>query len=406
MELSFYLMNFKPFHSLIAFWVAFSTAGFGQENRGDAKHVIYLNMVGGMSQFETFDPKPDLDGLSGPYEAIESSIPDCRISSLLPKTAKVLDRCVVFRNVESGFTHVTEDAQHFRLTGYQRRTTISHPGIGAWLSMQVPNAGPYFRISGSLYTGSGFFPNHICEPIVIPNPNMAAKFKGAPERWTARSRMLSLLNSEALEPREKSSTAARFFSTELATDAMAWEDEPVELQADYGDHDFGKGCLLARRLVEKADALFVEVALPGWDKESTVFMEETRKLCGQLDDGFSSLILDLEKRNLLDSTLVVIATDVGRWKIKDTQRQFSLRHSCAVMAGGGLSKGKVIGNTSDKAIALEEGRVSAKTFNGIIAAAMGVDPFKTAFSPNGRPFTIANQREAGKGLPEVFKKLE
>ncbi len=380
---------------------ASATTAYSQQVR--AKCVIYLNMQGGMSQLETFDPKPDRKALSGPTEAISTKIPNCRISSWLPKTAKILDRCLVLRNVETAGTHVIRDAQYFRLTGYYRRVTITHPDIGAWVKFMLPDSGPYFRINSDSYTGSGFFPSRNCEPIFITSPQLAVEFETDPEIWKARHNLLSQINAvEKPHAEEKSTVVTTFLSSKNAAEALAWDLEPDEVRERYGDHDFGKSCLLARRLREKANPVFIEVGLPGWDSAEQDYFENTERLCRQLDDGYSALIQDLEERNLLDSTLVVIATDFGRWVPEDERRRFSVSHSCAVLAGGGIQGGVVLGATKNNSGA-EGDRVSARMLNAIIARALGIDPYKTEYSPDQRPFTIGNSREAEEGFARFFK---
>ena len=170
--------------------------------------------------------------------------------------------------------------------------------------------------------------------------------------------------------------------------------EPQELRDQYGDNNFGQGCLLARRLVEN-NVRFVEVVYGGWDMHNDVFgnMEEKGTV---LDNGLSTLLMDLERRGLLKETMVVVASEFGRTpevKAGRVGRDHHPSSFSALLAGGGIKEGYVHGKSDKRAHYVEENGVGMDDLNATIAWAMGIDIHKIRYSPSGRPFKIARDGE-------------
>ena len=161
----------------------------------------------------------------------------------------------------------------------------------------------------------------------------------------------------------------------------------------YGSSNFGQGCLLARRLVEH-HVRFVEVTLGGWDTHYDNFTSVESR-AGVLDAGFAALVTDLERRGLLDSTLVCIGTEFGRTPEIVTEHQDGRDHFpkafSAVMAGGGIKGGQKYGRTDGSAKNVVENKVTPQNFNATIAYALGLPGDRVVTSPSGRPFWIANK---------------
>jgi len=370
---------------------------------GTAKRVIFLNMQGGMSPWESFDPKEG-NGPAGIITSLDSNI---SISEWFPKTAGLLPHCLILRNVGGVPSHVAEHTQHARLTGFTKRATIDHPDIGAWIKYLLPRSGPYVNISSQTFTGAGFLPPENCGPVIFPTPHHALSLDGSPGDWQSREELqTTLIRLSPVIHRQSNGDlpATRLFASEKGRETLQWDSEPAETKQRYGDHDFGKGCLLARRLAEKEDAVFIEVALAGWDAKGPDYFPRTKELSSQLDDGFSALVTDLIERKMLESTLIVIATDYGRRASIEDQnfREFSADRSCAIMAGGGVKGGTVYGETAEKNGRPLSGNVSARQFNALIARALSLDPFETVYSPDRRPFTIGDRREDSAPYQAVF----
>ncbi|MAS91745.1 MAG: hypothetical protein CMO55_01000 [Verrucomicrobiales bacterium] len=363
---------------------------------GTANHVIFLNMKGGMSQYETFNFHEDAyKGISDPPKSIPTSIEGLSICEWLPKTAALMDKCMLFRTVAGPPSHGDNVEQYSLHTGYTPRLTFRHPYIGSWCALQSEGQLPYYRLNGGCEKGSAFFPEHLAKPIVISNPNEAIDTMSRAKTWNRNSHLLGILNGQP-------SVMTRLFSDPEALECLNLAEEPDESRSLYGDHDFGKACLLARRLVENDKASFVEVALDGWDEDGENYLPAVKNLFGQLDDGFSALITDLDTRDLLDETLVVIRTDLGRHAyFHNGKRRLTTYFSPAVVAGGGIIPGKIIGETGKLGQNPVRPLISVKQFNGIIGRALRIDIHKNAYSPNGRPVTIGDSRD--RLSTEVFR---
>ncbi|RYD17343.1 MAG: DUF1501 domain-containing protein, partial [Verrucomicrobiaceae bacterium] len=164
----------------------------------------------------------------------------------------------------------------------------------------------------------------------------------------------------------------------------------------YGEGSFAQGCLLARRLVQNG-VKFVEVQLGGWDTHYDNFAAVEGR-CKQFDQAYAALITDLEKNGLLESTLVVVATEFGRTPEIVTEHSDGRDHhpgafSC-VLAGGGIKGGMIHGATDGSGGKVKEGQVSVQDFNATIAYALGLPYDMVLMSPTKRPFKIAD-----KGMP-------
>ena len=168
------------------------------------------------------------------------------------------------------------------------------------------------------------------------------------------------------------------------------QDEPDSMKEHYGDSKFGKGCLLARRLVEHG-VRFVEVSMGGWDMHGSIFDNLPEKMA-DLDHVLAALLQDLELRGMLDETLVVLATEFGR--SPDVNQQAGRNHfpksfSC-ILAGGGIQGGQVYGKTDKDGKNIVDKKVSVPDFNATIAYAMGLPYNEIVYSPSKRPFTVAD----------------
>jgi uncharacterized protein (DUF1501 family) len=189
-----------------------------------------------------------------------------------------------------------------------------------------------------------------------------------------------------------------------AARAFDLDAEPAQLRDAYGRNRFGQGCLLARRLVERG-VPFVEVSLGGnngigWDTHQNNF-ETVRELSLVLDAGWAALMDDLKQRGLLDSTLIVWMGEFGRTpKINgDKGRDHFPTAWSAVLGGGGIKGGQVVGKTSAGGEAVEQRPVSVPDLLATVCRALGIDPTKANPSNVGRPISIVDR--AGKPLEDL-----
>jgi len=174
--------------------------------------------------------------------------------------------------------------------------------------------------------------------------------------------------------------------------------EPESMHELYGEDSFGQGCLLARRLVEHG-VRFVEVTLGGWDTHNDNFVRVAER-CATLDEALGALLPDLERRGLLQDTMVVLTSEFGRTpKINSNNgRDHYPKAFSSVLWGGGVKGGQVYGKT-DKGIEVTENKVAVPDFNATIAYGLGLPLDTVIYSPSKRPFTVADK---GQPLTAIF----
>jgi uncharacterized protein (DUF1501 family) len=175
--------------------------------------------------------------------------------------------------------------------------------------------------------------------------------------------------------------------------------EPEAIKERYGKNPFGQGCLLARRLLEHGVS-FVEVNMGGWDTHNSNFVNVPEK-AGVLDAALSTLLGDLERRGLLDDTLVVLATEFGRTPEINTNegRDHHPQAFTCLLAGGGIKGGTLYGKTDERGAKILENPVTVTDFNATIGYALGLPLDQVLYSPSMRPFTLADK---GKPVVELF----
>jgi uncharacterized protein (DUF1501 family) len=173
-------------------------------------------------------------------------------------------------------------------------------------------------------------------------------------------------------------------------EAFDLDAEPEATRAAYGDTDFGRGCLMARRLVESG-VKFVEVVLDGWDTHQNNF-ERTRKLMETLDPAMATLVGDLDQRKLLDRTLVVWMGEFGRTPriSADEGRDHHPQAWSAVLAGGGVKRGIVHGQTDADGERVVRDPILVPDLFATLASLLGLDPDKSVTTPLGRPVAVTD----------------
>lgn len=375
-----------------------------------AKNVIFLYMSGGMTHIDTFDPKPENSDVMGETTAIDTSADGIQLGNWLPETAKQMHNASLIRTLQSN-QGAHAQANYLLHTSYQRRGTIVHPTMGAWISKERYKLNSSLpsnvRINGgSDVLGAGYLEKKH-GPLPLGNPNAgiqnvkSAKYVEQ-SMYNKRNDIANKFNKNFLDdfPQKQVRAYTDLYddairlmkSTDLEAFDLTKEDETT--RSMYGDNNFGQGCLLARRLVETG-VRYVEVQLGGWDMHNDVFGNmETRG--ATLDFGLSALLKDLNRRGLLSETMVVVATEFGRTPEVKAGRVGRDHHPSAfsaLVAGGGIKQGYVHGKSDKRGHYVDEDPVKMEDLNATIAWAMGMDINKTIYSPSGRPFKIANAGE-------------
>jgi len=369
---------------------------------GKAKSVIWLMLSGGLSHIDSLDPKTGKS--KGPAKAINTAA-DFQVTNFFPKFATVADRVCLIRSMEAKIG-VHKPAKYFMRTAYEPRGTILHPNLGAWgshyLGRSSKNLPSSVCINRRSDQANGFFPSSYA-PLAIADPDKGINDVKSIGGRSAATKRLELLNNLDAGFRRKFNDKGvnsynGFYDDALALmkskDLKAFDlsEEPTKQRAAYGDNSFGQGCLLARRLVDSG-VRFVEVTHDGWDHHKAL-ADEMGEVAPVFDQAYATLIKDLEQRGMLDSTLVVVATEFGRKPNFDGDGR-SHHPVCfsTVLAGGGAKAGFVYGKSDDAGYYVDDNPVSIGAFHASIAFATGMKIEKPAMSPSGRPMTVGDGEE-------------
>ncbi len=369
-----------------------------------ARSCIVLWMNGGPSHVDTFDPKPGTK-VGGPFKAINTKISGTQISEHLPLLAEQMDKIALLRGVSSKEgSH--ERAQQLGHTGHIPNPTVDAPSLGAWVTKHGKKpalAIPSFVSLAGTSRGGGFFGTSY-DPFVVQTPgalpdDLAPARPLADARAQSRKALLDAMEQDFERSVSDPKVAARRALYQKARDMMSASamkafdvsEEPAETVAAYGDSGFGRGCLVARRLVE-VGVPFVEVTLDGWDTHANNF-ERTQKLMSTLDPAFSRLLVDLSQRGLLASTLVVCMGEFGRTPriSSDEGRDHHPSAFSVAMAGASLRGGTVLGQTDAEGNKVVSGGVGVPDVIATVASVMGVAPTTSETTPAGRPITVSEK---------------
>ena len=435
--------------------------------RPTADACILLWMGGGMAAPDTFDPKKYVPFEVGvPVREIESTFPaidtvvdNIKITKGLENIATIMDRATLIRS------HVLPDLgsilhsrhQYHWHTGYVPPQTVACPHLGAWMARVLgpnnPVMPPFITIGQRLegvgeseelkaFTTAGFFGSEY-GPMVLPYPDQAAQSvrppKGMePGRFENRQRLYQKLLDKSPQKERMSDFQQQSFLRSLdgahrllsSKDRAAFdlELEPKDSAESYGTSQFGRGCLLARRLVE-AGARFVEVTTEyvpflNWDTHANGH-ETLVRMKQEIDAPITRLILDLEARGLLDRTLVILASEFSRDMIMEgkpgssandqtsfpVEKLAEMKHygqhrhftggASVLMFGGGMNRGLLYGASAvERPFVAITNPVSVMDLHATILTAMGISP-KTTFEIEGRPF-YPTEDGLGKPVTDLF----
>lgn len=378
-------------------------ASGGEKREGPCKRVIFLFMEGGPSQLETFDPKPGQPH-AAPWKALKTEVPGFTVVEHLPKIASLAGDLCLIRSMRSG----SVDHQHARYlmhTGWDSNPTMIRPGMGSIVSHQMGQADfdlPNFvKIGGGPFSAGYLGAEH--NPFVIARAgadiaNLDYGMGNNKERADRRGAIMRKLNDrfaeehgeEAVRAREAAMEKARRLMDSPLRKTFDLADEPESVTKAYGDGDFAKGCILARRLIE-VGVPAVEVNLGGWDTHDDAFNKNLVN-CQTLDQPYHALITDLRQRGLLESTLVVWMGEFGRApQLSNTQgRGHWSKNFCCLLAGGGVKTGQVVGETSETGEELASDPIAPHDLYATFGKLMGWDVEKK-FLAGERPAYLVNK---------------
>ncbi len=350
--------------------------------QGQHKRVLQVYLQGGVSQLESWDPKPGTE-YGGPFRAIPTSVPGMHISELLPYTAQRMHLLSIVRSINLK----TNDHRQGRLFMEKGRRAGEFPYVGSIASKYLAPVNSelpgYIHISTrglSDSTAAFLGAQHAQLKFegVKPPQNLGVP-KGLDE--TADARRIQLrqqFNNQFRIGRSKSKTESFDASFQQAAKLMGrksfFEKPPTQRDLDrYGKHDFGRNCLLARALLEN-DATCVKVTHHGYDSHAENFNFHLEQL-GEFDKTFSMLLDDLHESGLLESTLVMVYSEFGRTpKINVRYGRDHWGAAWSIALGGcGIQPGAIVGKTNEKGTAVADREVDAGHLFHTYLQALGID---------------------------------
>ena len=386
--------------------------------------VIFLELAGGPTQFETYDPKPDAPSeIRGPLGVVRTNVPGVIFSELMAEQAKVMDKLAIIRSIHhDSSSHDT--SSHLTQTGYYKKgrkgSDNSMPSIGSITARtrgaNTPGMPAYVAIPSVMRNGEAAHLGQACLPFETggdPNAKGFAVRNLSPsdgltvERLSDRRSLLSSLDArrrwadseraaEAID--EHVSRAFDLVTGDRARKAFDIEREGDKTRDRYGRNSVGQSMLLARRLVE-AGVTFVTVRVTGWDDHAKI-ADKMRGKGPAYDRGTAALVSDLHERGLDRDVMVVAMGEFGRTpKINgNAGRDHWGRVMSVLMAGGGLKVGQVVGASNRKGEVPAEKPYRPEHVLATVYRHLAIDPSTTFTDLTGRPRYVLERGDVIKEL--------
>ncbi len=384
--------------------------------QGKADACIYIWLGGGAGHIDTFDPKRRSKGQDDPgsyYDSIATAARDIRLCEHLPGVAARMDRCALLRTVSHDINSQHGAASNLMHTGRKPSGTIIYPSVGSIVSQELGSKSddvPAYVVMG--------YPNIMRDPGFLGAKNgyvYLTQIETGPtglnpapdvtdDRQKRREILLGRLRADYLARndndvivRAKAEVSEQGFrmAGPQFMNVFDLENEPSSLREAYKSQ-FGQRCLLARRLVG-AGVRFVEVSFnlnflngTGWDVHQDGIVKQ-HLLIQDLDHAIATLIDDLERNNLFDRTMIVVATEFGRPAEFDAQggRGHQSGAFSTLFAGGGIRGGQAIGETDEIGLEIVGRQITVPDYFATLFGAMGIDPAKNLYA-SSRPVPITD----------------
>jgi hypothetical protein len=385
-----------------------------------ATSLIHIFLPGGMAHQESFDPKPYAPvEYRGELSPIPTKIPGEFFCQTLPKTAEIADRLTIIRSMSHGEA-AHERGTHNMFTGYRPSPALIFPSMGSVVSHEYGprnNMPPYVCIPNqpNEFAGTGYLSSSFA-PFSLGADPASGGFKvrdlSLPDgvddnRFNRRRTALQAVN-DYFEAKEKSDAlgamdtfydrAYSLISSQQAREAFNIDAEPAEVRDAYGRNEAGQRMLMARRLVA-AGVRFVSLTYGGWDMHTGIAGGMTGQMPA-FDQAYSTLITDLERQGLLDSTLVMVSSEFGRTpKINATAgRDHWPKVFSVALAGGGIKRGSIFGSSNAVASEPEKDEIDPSDLATTLYYLMGIIADKELMAPGDRPIEIVDGGKVRKGL--------
>lgn len=395
--------------------------------------VILFWMWGGPSHFETFDPKPEApDGIRGPFRAVRTNVPGIQICELFPRIARQADRFALVRSLHHALpnhndgsidvltgktparpdptsTNVSEHPDFGMIAAELRQRNRSMPGY-----VGVPRVPFMVRPNYLGLSARGFDAGDPSTAVYAP-PNLALNRELTPDRLTARQSLKTSFDAFRRQLDESDTLHDKAFDILTSPDVARAFDlnrEDPRLRDRYGRHLWGQSCLLARRLVEAGTVVVTVDALApkigneryfSWDDHINPMTkwdlgDAMRYRAPFMDTAIAALIEDLHDRGLDRRVMVVCVGEFGRTPrvVRDAGtgvigRDHWPQAFCALVAGGGVRGGQVIGSTNSRGEYPKERPLTPQDLLATLYRHLGIDPRHEFQDAVGRPIpTLAD----------------
>lgn len=414
---------------------------------GRARSVIFVYLSGGLSQLDSWDPKPEApDTVRSVFAPIATRVPGTYVCEHLPRLAQLADRYTLLRSLSHDDTD-HGSATYLTLTGrfHARKSSnpppspLDQPTHGAVLTRVRPTE--RFPATAATLNGPALVPmlpaagqfagflGPRYEPLVVPEPGGPQPLAGLDpldelpvvrmrERLSLKQELDRARHDWEAEPRLIEAShwyrqAIELLASDTARAAFDLSREPAAVRARYGEHRQGRACLLARRLVEAGVPLVTVIWSPsnrgqderpdetdayGWDTHNDIFTALRDRLFPRFDQSLSALLEDLDARGLLDSTLVVAVGEFGRAPTIALEQNFAgsspgRKHWAnaysALFAGAGVARGAVVGATDRLGGSPVTRRYNPTDLAATLYWALGLDPAIHFTDDLGRTFPLA-----------------
>ena len=401
----------------------------GRKIEPKAQAVIHIYLQGGFAQTDSWDPKPDAPAeYRGILTPIKTRLPGVYFSNHMEKTAEVADKLTIVRSI----THTEVDharGEHNMMTGYRPSPALVYPSIASVVSHELgpqKDMPPYIALPnvGSQYMGSGYLSN-AHGPFALgadpARPGFSVRDLSLPrgvseDRFARRREWRSLVSDHfaQMEKEDALDTLDSFYqraygmlSNKRVQEAFSLKSEPEKIKTLYGISSSGGAAyrttggarfIMARRLIE-AGARFVSVTFGSWDTHAFHYNGIEYQMPA-LDRALAGLLIDLDQRGLLDSTLVIVNSEFGRTpKINaGGGRDHWPRVFSILLAGGGIKRGQVYGASDGLAAEPTRDALSVEDYAHTLYHLLGIDASKDLMSPGNRPQPIVLNGKVVKGL--------
>jgi hypothetical protein len=376
-----------------------------EEVKKKNKQVLFVWLDGGMSQLESWDPKPNTQ-FGGPYRAIPTSVPGIQISELLPRSAQQMHHLAIIRSL------CTQDNSHSAGVGRIQRGDpkdrgVTYPYFGSAVAKLLgpgdSGLPPYVWIK----PGSGGF-KHQDAGFLGPKYGALAFGDGQPpdnltlhesvseQADDARNRLRQAANRRYAARRRKQVTEANSYVYDVARTLMKRQDlfdssqfDPKDVER-YGTHEIGRHMLQARKMLE-AGVTFVKVNSYGWDTHGDNFNGHA-SLVPRFDQAFAAIVEDLAERGMLDHVLVIAMSEFGRTPRINGHigRDHWPEAWSLAMSGPGVQRGVVVGETNDKGTFVKSDEHDIGHMFHTWFRVLGIDSKETEYDNGGQPLPLAH----------------